>query len=381
MSRLKIGLLLDDSLDRPDGVQQYVLTLGQWLTDQGHEVHYLVGETKRTDIENVHSLSRNLQARFNQNRLTVPLAAKGDAVQKVLDELKLDVLHVQLPCHPLLGSRIIARVDPKTAIVGTFHIMPAGLLSKTGTKLLGTAQKKTLQRFDRILAVSEPAKEFARSSYHADVADVAPNMVDTKAFRLRLVDHEPNSKRIVFLGRLVERKGCLYLLKAIAEMNKRTDLPSFHVQIGGSGPLDAKLKKFVIENGLQDITHFLGFVEDEAKPQFLAQADIAVFPSTGGESFGIVLIEAMAAGAGVVLGGNNPGYVSVLGADQPSVFNPKDTTKFANLLAELLQDPLMVEDLHDKQQKLVKRFDVSVVGSQMLDAYRQAITHRRQNIH
>ncbi len=378
MSRLKVGLLLDDSLDRPDGVQQYVLTLGQWLTDQGHEVHYLVGQTKRTDIQNVHSLSRNLQTRFNQNRLSVPLAAKGDEVQKVLDDLSLDVLHVQLPCHPLLGSRIIARISPKTAVVGTFHIMPAGLLSRTGTKLLGTAQKKTLQRFDRILAVSEPAKDFARSSYHADVSDVIPNMVDTKDFRLRLVQHEPNSKRIVFLGRLVERKGCLYLLKAIAELQKRTDISRFHVQIGGSGPLEPKLKKFVIEHGLQDITHFLGFVEDEDKPRFLAQADIAVFPSTGGESFGIVLIEAMAAGAGVVLGGDNPGYASVLGADQPTVFNPKDTPRLADLLAELLQDPLMVEDLHDKQQKLVKQFDVGVVGVQVLEVYRQAIAQRRR---
>ena len=67
---MKIGFVLDDSLDKSDGVQQYVLTLGHWLHSQGHEVHYLVGQTERTDIQNVHSLSKNVRAKFNQNRMS-----------------------------------------------------------------------------------------------------------------------------------------------------------------------------------------------------------------------------------------------------------------------------------------------------------------------
>ncbi len=375
-TRLRVGLLLDDSLDRPDGVQQYVLTLGQWLVKQGHDVHYLVGETNRTDIKNVHSLSRNLQARFNQNRLSVPLAAKPAQIQELLDSLKLDVLHVQLPCSPLMGSRIVARVSSKTAVVGTFHIMPSGALSKTGTKVLGALQKKTLDRFDNLFAVSEPAQQFAAATYHTAINEVIPNMVDTSLFAVADVDKLTQSKRIVFLGRLVERKGCMYLLKALSELQKRNNVPVFSVQIGGSGPLEAKLKNYVIHHGLQDSVHFQGFLDAKDKPRFLSEADIAVYPSTGGESFGIVLIEAMAAGAGVVIGGNNPGYTSVLGNEQPTLFDPKDTAAFADLLHLLLTDEIKVAQIHAEQQERVKQFDVAVVGQQITKAYQTAIAKR-----
>ncbi len=69
---MKIGLVLDDTLDTPDGVQQYVLQVGRWLSAEGHDVHYLVGKTTRTDIANVHSLSRNLKVKFNGNRMSMP---------------------------------------------------------------------------------------------------------------------------------------------------------------------------------------------------------------------------------------------------------------------------------------------------------------------
>ena len=71
--KLRIGLVLDDTLDTTDGVQQYVLTLGKWLSQHGHEVHYLVGESRRDDIANIHSMARNIKVRFNRNRLSIPL--------------------------------------------------------------------------------------------------------------------------------------------------------------------------------------------------------------------------------------------------------------------------------------------------------------------
>lgn len=78
---MKIGFVLDDGLDSPDGVQQYILTLGTWLEKQGHEVHFLVGQTERTDISNVHVLARNIGVRFNHNRLTIPLPANHGRIK------------------------------------------------------------------------------------------------------------------------------------------------------------------------------------------------------------------------------------------------------------------------------------------------------------
>ena len=91
---MRIGLVLDESFDHPDGVQQYMRQVGQWLSSQGHDVFYLVGETKRTDIPGIHSLSRNVRVKFNGNWLSMPLPVSRKKLRATLDELKLDVLHI-----------------------------------------------------------------------------------------------------------------------------------------------------------------------------------------------------------------------------------------------------------------------------------------------
>src|SRR4051812_47082988 len=91
----KIGFVLDDGLDKPDGVQQYILTLGAWLSEQGHEVHYLVGQTNRTDIKNVHSLSKNIRVQFNGNRMSIPLPTSSRKLRSFLRAEHFDILHIQ----------------------------------------------------------------------------------------------------------------------------------------------------------------------------------------------------------------------------------------------------------------------------------------------
>src|ERR1039458_1701699 len=95
--KLKVALVLDDGLDKPDGVQQYVLSVGRWLSAQCHEVHYLVGQTARTDVTNTHSLSRNIRVSSNGNRLTIPLPTSRKKLGKLLEDEQFDVLHVQTP--------------------------------------------------------------------------------------------------------------------------------------------------------------------------------------------------------------------------------------------------------------------------------------------
>jgi phosphatidylinositol alpha-mannosyltransferase len=116
----------------------------------------------------------------------------------------------------------------------------------------------------------------------------------------------------------------------------------------------------------------LGFVSEENKPRFYAEADLAVFPATGGESFGIVLIEAMAAGAGVVVGGDNPGYRSVLGDDAEragTLVDPRDSAAMADAITALVEDPGLRTQLHKQQAEHVRRYDIDVVGPQLLELY------------
>lgn len=362
--KLKIGFVLDDTLDTPDGVQQYVLTIGSWMVRQGHEVHYLVGESTRTDVDNVHSMARNVKVRFNQNRLSIPLPTRKSEIIHKLAQLKLDVLHVQMPYSPLFAGRVVSAAPAGTRVIGTFHIVPASWLHSAGARSLELVNRRTIKRFNTIVSVSDAAAQFAKTVFGADSV-IIPNAVNVHAMtHVPIVHTVPH---IVFLGRHVERKGCGYLLAALAQLQKQYT-GDYSVTIGGTGPLSAKLQKYVAKHGLKNIT-FAGFIEESAKPALLASADIAVFPSTGGESFGIVLIEAMAAGSRVVLGGDNVGYQSVLSDHPDLLISPHDSKAFANRLQYFLEHPAVRQAAAEWATKAIKQYDVAKVGAKLLEQY------------
>lgn len=373
-NNLKIGLLCDDSLDKTDGVQQYVLTLGAWLSAAGHEVHYLTSTTERTDIRHMHSLSKNISVRFNSNRNNMPLPASPRRIKAFMNKQQFDVVHIQMPYSPLLGGQVIRAAGPRTAVVGTFHVFPHSSLMAVGTKALGYAVHFQLKRFNRIISVSEAAETFARQTFGIDSL-VIPNMVDVARFTpVKTVKSRENSVKIVFLGRLVERKGALQLVRAIEFLrrNYKTIVP-YEVVIGGKGPLFETLDEYVKTHDLQDIVQFTGFVAEADKTAFLAEADLAVFPSTGGESFGISLIEAMAASRGAVIAGDNPGYRTVMKGSKRQLVDPNDIPAFAHLLASYIDNPKQRQVAHAWQLKHVKQFDTDVVAPQIIVEYERAL--------
>ncbi len=374
---MKIGFVLDDSLDKTDGVQQYVLTLGRWLVKNGHEVHYLVGETKRSDLPNVHSLSRNIAVRFNQNRMSMPIGGNSRAIRALLERKQFDILHVQVPYSPLLAARVIRLAPTRTAIVGTFHVIPYSAIQSIASSLLATWLKKSLSRFDLMLSVSEPASDFAASAYGLH-SKILPNVIDYSSMRIGRVKFlDDNSFHIVFLGRLVPRKGVWQLLRALNYMQQNSDLSkNLRVTIAGSGHLMPRLKNYCEATGLECVK-FIGHIPEKDKAGLLKSADIAVYPSLGGESFGIVLIEAMTAGAGVVLGGNNSGYSSVLNKWPETLIDPNDTQQLAKSLQLFINDKALRERIGELQHKAVQSYDVNKVGLKLVSLYESTIANKR----
>lgn len=373
---MKIGFVLDDTLDKPDGVQQYVLTVGNWLTAQGHEVHYLVANTERKDIENVHSLGRFIGLRYNKNHVRTPLPASRKKIKQLLAEEKFDVLHVQLPYSPFLAKQIIRYAAPETAIIGTFHILPASMMHGLSNQALRVMLGKSLKRFDKIVAVSEPAVHFARKAYGIK-AEYLPNAIDVASFKAgkRLGKFDRRKTNIVFLGRLVKRKGILELIDAYNNLHDDKAAKT-RLIICGKGPLKQKANRMARTD--REII-FTGFVAEKDKPDYLASADIAVFPSTGGESFGIVLVEAMAAGAGAVIAGNNPGYRSVLGSQPYLLFDPNDQASFIEQLVLFIEDEKLRERMFKWQQDHVGQYDIGTVGAKLVKIYKNAISERKND--
>lgn len=381
---LKIGLVLDGGgLDRPDGVQQYILALGEWFRGQDHDVRYLVGETTRTDIAGVHSLSRNIQVRANGNHTSIPLPTSRSKLRKFLAAEQFDVLHVQAPYNPFMGEQLIMLAEPRTAVIGTFHILPNSKIISLGAKLLGLWSQRSLKRFDAMLSVSPAAAEFAREAFGIKSA-VLPNVIDYHRFHEAkpLPGYADSKLTILFLGRLVARKGCKTLLQAIAQLHAHAasqPLPPFRVIICGSGPLDRQLKQFVAKKQLAELVEFSGFVSERDKPRYYASADLAVFPSSGGESFGIVLLEAMASGRAVVLAGNNPGYRSVLAPQPELLFEAKNSDALAVKLRHYMTDKTASARLRNWEAAYTKGFDVTVVGTELLEIYQKALRKRRNS--
>ncbi|KKU19809.1 MAG: Phosphatidyl-myo-inositol alpha-mannosyltransferase [Candidatus Saccharibacteria bacterium GW2011_GWA2_46_10] len=378
--KLDVALLYDDSLDTTDGVAQYVKTIGTWLSQNGHRVTYLVGESNLNSWSGgkVYSLSKNLKVRWSGNRLSMALLPRLKTIKRLFKEQNFDVVHVQFPYSPFMAQLVISAIGPQTALVGTVHVYPAHRLASAGSKLLKTIYGKSLHRLDDLLSVSSAAQAYAQSAFKKQ-SKILPNTIDLASYKKATSKLGNKTKHIVFLGRLVRRKGPLQLLKAFALLSQ--DDSRVHLTIAGDGPLRSKLEKFVKAHGLENKVSFLGFINEADKPRLLAEAQVACFPSLYGESFGIVLIEAMAAGSGVVLGGYNQGYRSVLGARSELLINPKDTKNFAKRLQLLLEDEDLAKQLHEWQSQEIAKYDVSTVGPRLLDIYRQAIAKRTKKRH
>jgi phosphatidylinositol alpha-mannosyltransferase len=377
--KLKIGLVLDSSLDLEDGVQQYVMTVGEWLRSRGHDVHYLVGQTDKRQLPNIHSLSRNIVVKFNGNRINLPRAASRAQIRDLVRHERFDVLHVQTPHHPLLAQRLMLAADSSTAIVATFHILPYSRLVRLANKALGLLLRPSLKRIDRMLAVSPAAASFEEQTFGLP-AEVSPNVFEYHRFH----DAEPLKRyaaddvlTIVFLGRLVPRKGCQTLLEAAAILQNQPDVPAFRIVVCGKGPLDSELKRFVAENALENTVEFVGFVSDADKPRYYASADIAIFPSDGGESFGIVLLEAMANGRTTVLAGSNPGYASVMEPRPDLLFAARDADGLAVRLKELLGDEKQRRNFAVWGAEYTRRFDVDFVGKKLEELYRHLLDSKK----
>lgn len=374
----KIAFVLDDTLDTPDGVQQYVLNLGKWMASQGHEVHYIVGETKRTDITHVHSLGRNVHVRFNQNRMSIPLPTSKRKIRELLTREEFDIIHVQMPYSPFLAGRIVKAAGPQTGVVGTFHIAPHSKLVTFANALLKFLVGGSLPRFDQLISVSRVAQDFAYDTFRIE-SSIVPNTVDLSGFYgAKPYRGLGDTTNIVFMGRLVERKGCQYFLQAIQKLHHEHALPQdCKVLVCGKGPLEPQLRAYVQQHGLTHLVEFTGFVSESDKPRYLAAADVAVYPSTGGESFGIVLLEGMAASRGAVLAGNNPGYAGVLGERPGVLFDPRDINQLAHKIEKYLNSPHARREAHDWQQQFVRRFDIPNVADEILVVYDQALHKRR----
>ena len=287
-------------------------------------------------------------------------------IKQMLEREAFDVVHFHEPFAGLISKDMLSLIDPaESTAVGTFHTYEGTRLYKIGAKHLAMPYFRMLQ--GRI-AVSRPAYEFISRHFPGDY-EIIPNGIqvddfaDAKPFERLKSDGKIN---LLFLSRLEKRKGLKYLLGAFSRL--KWDWPNLRLLVAGGGKPDADSLRILSERNLQDVV-FLGRVSDEEKFRYYKTADIYCAPATGRESFGIVLLEAMAAGAPIVASGIE-GYSSVITHGREGLLvPPKDEAALADALAALLKDVALRRRLGATGAMAVQEYRWERVARRVMDCY------------
>ena len=362
---MKIGLVCPYNMFQfAGGVQEIVVQLQKSLIAKGHDVKIITPRPRaHLDHPPKDMILVGRSAKMNTPFATMVdfgFEADGDEIQAILDTEQFDILHFHEPWVPLLSRQILSR---STSInVATFHATPpATIMSKSLLNVVIPYTRSVLSYLHSYTAVSDSAAEYVRSLTNEPV-EIVPNGVDLFKFS---VDERPvsaNKKTILYLGRLEKRKGVDYLLSAYARLRETHD--NVQLVIAGSGVKRKSLEKTVDQYEIPDVT-FAGFIQEDEKVSLIASADIYCSPALYGESFGIVLLEAMAVGTPVVAG-NNPGYASVMtDRGRISLVNPKSTEDFAQRLELLLYD----EQIRKLWQEWAAEHVIQYQFDRIADAY------------
>ncbi len=359
----------------PGGVNEHVTQLDRQLQAMGHETRILAATSPdlgEHDDGHVYRLGMALPLPSNGSMARITFAPSVTwKVRQFLASEPFDVIHLHEPLTPLLCLAVLLHSDLPN--VGTFHAARPNNVWYMYTKPI---LDLFFEKLDVRVAVSEAAREFVDSYFPAEY-DIVPNGIALEQFRS---DAEPlpefmdGRRNILFVGRYSEpRKGFRYLVRAMPMI--RGQFPDARLIVVGQGNA-ARYERFLEQHGITDVV-FAGFVDSETLPRYYASADVFVAPSTGRESFGLILLEGMASGKPVVASAI-PGYSAVIrnGIDGMLV-EPKDAQALALAIVRVLADADLRNQLVASGREHVKQFSWEVVANRLLEVYGRAIEQHR----
>lgn len=379
---MKIGLICPYNIAIRGAVQEIVRDMRDGLIRNGHEVRIITPEPRGAeDFHEEHVIFIGNGGDFRSPlHTTAQFSASVDLseIDEVLNREKFDVLHFHEPWVPVLSRQILSR--SKAVNIATFHAkLPETMMSRTVAKVVTPYTKSALKYLHALTAVSEPAAEYV-SSLTDEPITIIPNGIDLKRFKW--VDRKPKPagepKTILYMGRIEQRKGLKYLLKAYDLLvQEQSDV---HLVVAGDGSDREKMETLVTTLELPNVT-FLGLVSDEKKRELFQTADLFCSPAVYGESFGLVLLEAMASGL-VTVAGDNSGYESVMkGMGTLSLVNPRDSAEMARRLGLLLNEPKLRADWLTWAKSYVKQFDYPAIINRYEELYSYTLKHHRHHVH
>lgn len=365
---MKIGIVSPYAYPRPGGANDNIRETYENLRARGHEVRIITAPWgDDPPAQDVIQIGRAIAIPYNGSVGRITLSARLEyLVTRMLDREQFDIVHHHEPLVPLLSAQILDRkACPQVA---TFHAFGGFSFSYWLGRPIG---KRYMDKLDGRIAVSTAARHFIARYFPGDY-EIIPNGVHVDFFTAAkpFPEYRDGKTNVLFLGRLEPRKGAMYLVRAYAKLKAR--YPETRLIICNRGPELGQLRTFVREQQLKDVL-FAGRVSEIDKARFYKTADIFCAPSTGQESFGIVLLEAMAAGAAVVASDIH-GYKKVIQRNVSGLLvEPRDVDALCSALERLVIEPSLRARLGAAGSIRAREFDWPHVTDRLLAFYEGVI--------
>lgn len=364
--RKRIGIVCPYGWDTPGGVQAHIADLATYLISQGHYVSVLAPTSDEENLpEYVVSAGKPISIPYNgavARILFGPIAFAR--VRNWIAQGEFDLLHLHEPAIPSIS--LLACFAAEGPLVGTFH---ASAKRQKAIFAIGPILEPVIEKLTARIAVSEAARETLTEHLETD-AVVVPNGIYARRLALGKLNEQWSGNSIGFIGRFQEpRKGLMVLVDALPAIIR--EVPDIRVIVAGPGDSDEFLEG--VPSHLRDRFSFLGRISEEEKADFLHSIGVYVAPNTGGESFGIILAEALAAGAAVVAS-DIPAFQALLGNGKfGDLFTSEDPASLAHAISRLLKDEERRSQLKIDGKIYAQYFDWDEVATRIYDVYEMAM--------
>jgi len=363
---LKIGIVCPYGWDTPGGVQNHIRDLAEYLISAGHNISVLAPVVDEENIPKyVVSAGKPIAIPYNGAVARVLFGPIAFArVRQWINQGNFDLLHLHEPAIPSIS--LLACWAAEGPMVGTFH---AAAKRQKAIFAIGPILEPVIEKLSARIAVSEAARATLTEHLETD-AVVIPNGIYADRYRDGVAQEKWQGNSLGFIGRFEEpRKGLAVLIGALPIISRFA--PDVHVFVAGPGDSEQAIE--LIDPQLRSRFTFLGKISEQDKANFLASISLYVAPNTGGESFGIILAEALAGGATVVAS-NIPAFDSLLSHGTfGELFQSESSTDLAKKIIDLLRDDERRIQLGKAGKEHAQQFDWKVVADQIFSIYEMSL--------
>ncbi len=362
----RIGIVCPYGWDTPGGVQAHIADLAEYLISQGHYVSVLAPTLGESDFPDyLVSAGKPISIPYNgavARILFGPIAFAR--VRQWISQGDFDVLHLHEPAIPSIA--LLACVAAEGPMVGTFH---ASAKKQKAIFAIGPILEPVIEKLTARIAVSEAARSTLTEHLETD-AVVVPNGIYAKRLANGKLNPDWAGNTLGFIGRFEEpRKGLSLIIEALPQIIG--EFPDIRVLIAGPGDSAAFLETIPLV--LRERFEFLGRISEEEKADFLQSISLYVAPNTGGESFGIILAEALAGGAAVVAS-DIPAFASLLGGGEyGTLFQSESAASLADTITSLLRNDSARDAIRIKGKAHAQNFDWELVAERIYAVYEMSM--------